>query len=118
MPVNLSVKKVDDALAQRLRDRAARNRRSLQQELVAILESAGGGPVTRSTVDRVREQRAPYLASRGRRIPPKSESALIIRQARDERTVSLADLYDRLEKLGVHTPSESTAWIRQMRSER
>ena len=33
MPVNLSVKNVPDALAQRLRERAHRNRRSLQREL-------------------------------------------------------------------------------------
>jgi plasmid stability protein len=42
MPVNLSVKNVPDELAERLRKRAARNRRSLQQELLSILESATG----------------------------------------------------------------------------
>ncbi|MBL8225321.1 MAG: hypothetical protein JNM50_08325 [Chromatiales bacterium] len=42
MPVNLSVKNVPDDLAERLRKRAARNRRSLQQELLSILESATG----------------------------------------------------------------------------
>lgn len=40
MPVNLSVKGVPDELAQRLRDRAAANHRSLQRELVVILEQA------------------------------------------------------------------------------
>ena len=40
MPVNLSVKNVPDALAERLRQRADRNRRSLQRELVSILEAA------------------------------------------------------------------------------
>jgi plasmid stability protein len=40
MPVNLSVKDVPDALADRLRQRAERNRRSLQKELLSILESA------------------------------------------------------------------------------
>lgn len=40
MPVNLSVKNVPDTLAQRLRDRAERNRRSLQRELLSILEAA------------------------------------------------------------------------------
>ena len=39
MPVNLSIKNVPDALAAKLRQRAARNRRSLQRELMAILES-------------------------------------------------------------------------------
>jgi plasmid stability protein len=42
MPVNLSVKNVPDDLAERLRRRAERNRRSLQRELISILEAAVG----------------------------------------------------------------------------
>ena len=44
MPVNLSVKNVSDALAAKLRERAERNHRSLQGELMAILEAAAGDP--------------------------------------------------------------------------
>ena len=44
MPVNLSVKKVPEALAARLRARAERNHRSLQGELMAILEAAASDP--------------------------------------------------------------------------
>lgn len=39
MPTNLSVKNVPDELAERLRARAARNHRSLQRELLSILEA-------------------------------------------------------------------------------
>jgi antitoxin FitA len=42
MPVNLSIKNVPDDLAERLRARAKRNRRSLQGELLAILEGVNG----------------------------------------------------------------------------
>jgi plasmid stability protein len=42
MAVNLSVKNVPDELAERLRQRALRNRRSLQRELLSILEAAVG----------------------------------------------------------------------------
>jgi plasmid stability protein len=42
VPVNLSVKNVPDELAELLRRRAARNHRSLQRELVSILETAVG----------------------------------------------------------------------------
>lgn len=42
MPVNLSIKNVPDALAQVLRDRATANRRSLQQELMCLLEQSVG----------------------------------------------------------------------------
>jgi antitoxin FitA len=40
MPVNLSIKEVPDTLADRLRARAERHRRSLQRELMAIIEQA------------------------------------------------------------------------------
>ena len=41
---NLSIKGVPDDLAERLRQRAARNHRSLQGELMAIIEQAAGEP--------------------------------------------------------------------------
>ena len=40
MPVNLSIKEVSDATADRLRARAQRHHRSLQGELMAIIERA------------------------------------------------------------------------------
>lgn len=40
MAVNLSVKDVPDDVAERLRQRAARNHRSLQGELMALVEQA------------------------------------------------------------------------------
>ena len=42
MAVNLSIKNVPEALAAKLRERAGRNHRSLQGELMAILEAAVG----------------------------------------------------------------------------
>ena len=40
MPVNLSIKNAPENVVQRLRERAARNHRSLQGELTAIIEEA------------------------------------------------------------------------------
>ena len=40
MPVNLSIKEVPEPMAERLRARAERNHRSLQGELMAIIEAA------------------------------------------------------------------------------
>ena len=40
MPVSLSIKAVPDALVEKLRRRAAGNHRSLQRELMAIVEAA------------------------------------------------------------------------------
>jgi plasmid stability protein len=44
MAVNLSVKNVPEAIAAKLRERAERNHRSLQGELMAILETAASDP--------------------------------------------------------------------------
>ncbi|HEY0877702.1 MAG TPA: Arc family DNA-binding protein [Zeimonas sp.] len=48
--VNLSIKAVPLELAQRLRERAARNHRSLQRELMAIIEAAAGAADTPSSI--------------------------------------------------------------------
>ena len=40
MPVNLSIKNTPDAIVTKLRERAKRNHRSLQGELMAILENS------------------------------------------------------------------------------
>ena len=50
MAVNLSVKNVPEDLAELLRRRAAANRRSLQKELLSILEAAVGRRAAASLV--------------------------------------------------------------------
>ena len=61
MPVNISVKNVPDDLAEKLRKRAKLHHRSLQGELMTILEEATG-PV-RLTMDEA-EQRLGALGLR------------------------------------------------------
>jgi plasmid stability protein len=47
VPVNLSIKNAPDRVVQRLRERAERHHRSLQGELLAIIEAAvQDGPLT------------------------------------------------------------------------
>ena len=77
MPVNLSVKDVPDDLAQALRDRARANHRSLQGELMAILEAHVG--VRPFKARRLLEE----VRSLGLRTP--AESTRIIRADRDRR---------------------------------
>ncbi len=89
MPVNLSVKNVPDALADRLRARAERNRRSLQRELLSILEAA---------VD----QRAPPA--------PLAPAA--------PRNLSIEEMAARARKLFPRGTPSSVAWIRAMRDSR
>lgn len=50
MSLNLSIKDVPNAIAERLRQRAARNHRSLQGELMAIIEQAASEPLPEAAV--------------------------------------------------------------------
>ena len=58
MSVNLSIKGVPETLAERLRARAERNHRSLQGELMQIIEQAAAEPAAAPAV-------APTAARRG-----------------------------------------------------
>jgi plasmid stability protein len=75
--VSLSVKNVPDALARALRKRAKRNHRSIQGELMHILES--------SLRPRIFDARA--LAARVRELglTTENDSAALVRDARDSR---------------------------------
>ena len=120
MPIDLSVKRVPDEIADQLRERAKRNHRSLQGELRAILEDAVARlePIStgREWTAYERSPAATLPAPSSWRIAPQSESALMIRQDRDGRTFGVRDLYDFVLRLGQGTPDESTRWIREDRS--
>ena len=78
MPVNLSIKNVPDDLADKLRQRARAAHRSLQGELMVILEQAAGEyqPVT---LGMIRERARAYGISTN------GDSVDLIRKDRDER---------------------------------
>jgi plasmid stability protein len=75
MPINLSIKNVPDDVASGLRNRAALNQRSLQQELLEILKQAAKGqaPVTIDVL----------LESAQRKKPALDEAASKVRAAQD-----------------------------------
>ena len=76
MSVNLSIKNVPDHVAEQLRKRARENHRSLQGELIAIIEHAVGGEKPLSPLDLLAEvQRL--------RLRTASESAAMVREDRD-----------------------------------
>ena len=82
MPVTLSIKHAPDHVVQRLRERAARNHRSLQGELLAIIEAAVREKPPFSATELLAEIRALGIQT-------PSASAEIIRADRDRD--SLAD---------------------------
>jgi plasmid stability protein len=89
VPINLSVKNVPDVLAGRLRARAERNRRSLQRDLLSILEAAVNEHAPTATL-------APA--------PP--------------RTLSIEEVAAQARKLFPQGTPSSVAWIRAMRDSR
>jgi plasmid stability protein len=78
MPVNLSIKNVPEEIVERLRDRAKRRHRSLQGELLAIVEAAveREGPLTPLEI---------LAKVQGLGLETRSESAEIVRTDRDSR---------------------------------
>jgi plasmid stability protein len=126
MSVNLSVKNVPEGLAAALRRRARRNHRSLQGELIAILNDSiardDAGAIARrgrtSITAREDATHTRWTPLGADTIAPRSESALMIRNMREGRTKTLADLFEELSALGGGTPSESAAIIRKSRSSR
>jgi plasmid stability protein len=79
MSVSLSIKDVPEEILERLRARAGRNHRSLQKELLAIIEAAAleDGEIT---VDELAE----YVKTLGISSPT-NESTAWIRELRDSR---------------------------------
>lgn len=76
MPATLSIKTVPDDTVRRLRVRAERHHRSLQGELLAILEAAVCEPAPLSPADLLAEVRRLDLAT-------PTEAALMVREMRD-----------------------------------
>jgi plasmid stability protein len=80
MAVNLSIKNVPDDIARGLRERAARNHRSLQKELLVIVGAAAREEES-VTVDVL------LAGARARGLTPSEEAAAIVRVSRDRRSV-------------------------------
>ena len=78
MPVSLSIKNAPDEIVKRLKERAERHHRSLQGELMAILEEAVGASRPLTSDDVLTEVRRLGLST-------PSEAAAMIREDRDGR---------------------------------
>lgn len=78
MSVNLSIKNVPEELAKKLKSRAAKHHRSLQGELMSILEE-GAKNTSRLSLDEILRE------TRKLGVRTKSEAAAMIRADRDAR---------------------------------
>jgi plasmid stability protein len=78
MAVNLSIKSVPDALVEKLRERAEKNHRSLQGELITILEETLEGSRVLSASEAIHQLQRIGLKTR-------SESTKLIREDRNRK---------------------------------
>lgn len=107
MPVTLTIKHVPDRVADKLRLRAAASHRSLQGELMAILEAAA-----LSSPPQAREPEPPrYAAKPLAKSPSKSVPA-------HGKRLTMGELWERARRLGPPSNSESAAIVRKLRDER
>ena len=101
MPTTFTIKQVPDDLADRLRRRAEDNRRSLQKELLNIIEGAAGLRAAEPPAPAYQPMPAPGAA-----------------RARKDSRLTLDQLWQRARKLGAAMPSESAASVRRDRDAR
>ncbi|TAK56420.1 MAG: Arc family DNA-binding protein [Gammaproteobacteria bacterium] len=109
MPVDFSVKRVPDAVARRLRERAQRHHRSLQRELLWILEAAS-----------TEERPLPGVAEPA---PGRYAGTATVqpgeRRRGSRRKLTLDELWERAQRLGPPIGGEAAArLIRRERDER
>jgi plasmid stability protein len=107
VPVTLTIKQVPDRVADKLRLRAAASHRSLQGELMAILEEAvsQGAPQARQP------EPPPYA------VKPTVKASSKTVPAHGKR-LTLDELWERARRLGPPSKSEAAALIRKLRDER
>ena len=105
MPVTLTIKQVPERIAARLRARAAGSHRSLQGELMVILEQAAAQP-NHGVAEKEPSRYAPAARRpRGKRQP-------------GERKLTLAEVWEMGRRAGLGSPPESVEIIRMARNER
>lgn len=115
MAVSLTIKNVPDKVAAALRARAAANRRSLQGELLALVEAvAGQRDVAPTPFPAVSEPQAGYRVRKPVRRPAKGAPRAV---ASGER-LTIEQLWLRAQRLGPSESSESAAIIRALRDAR
>ena len=113
MSQTLTIRNVPDALARKLKTRAERNHRSLQGEVMAILEHASAANTAEQTA-------APYRASltesgakttAPETAPQPAAGAL-------EKKLTIEEIWERGKRLGLSSPNESARIVRKLRDER
>jgi plasmid stability protein len=117
MAVDLFIQNVPEDLVARLQERAARSHRSLQEELLTVLVGR------HSRIDGLRRVRcahvlAPACAQRTLRTRQSCVDRLLEHAITESRRLTAREALAQVQALGLSTPSESAAWIREDRDAR
>jgi len=112
MATTFTIKQVPDEVADALRTRAARNRRSLQRELLLVMEEAARDV---GDASRAAEPARVYASDPGNDTGRNVKRA---RRASGRSRLTLAELWERSRALGPSSPAESAAIVRRDRDER
>ncbi len=113
MSQTLTIRNVPDSLARKLKTRAERNHRSLQGEVMAILERASVANTAEQPVE-------PYRASVTGSVT-KTEMPGTAPQPADgevEKKLTIEEIWERGKRLGLSSPNESARIVRKLRDER
>jgi plasmid stability protein len=113
MPINLTIRNVPDALARTLKLRAERNHRSLQGEVMAILEGAAVG-------SRAEEPATSYGTSSGMKVSVNDAEHNATKKSATSapEALTIQQLWERGRRHGLSSPDESTLIVRKLRDKR
>ena len=113
MSLNLTIRNVPDSLARKLKTRAERNHRSLQGEMMAILEQAS---VANTAEQPLKPYRASVTGSQAKTevsgTAPQPAGVAVGKR------LTIEEIWDRGKRLGLSSPNESARIVRKLRDER
>ena len=113
MSQTLTIRNVPDSLARKLKSRAERNHRSLQGEVMAILEHASAANTAEQSVESYRAFVTASLA--------KTEAPGTTPQPAEGtigKRLTIEEIWERGKRLGLSGPNESARIVRKLRDER
>jgi plasmid stability protein len=117
MPQNLTIRNVPDSLARKLKTRAERNHRSLQGEVMAILELASVPTIAEPPGERYRASAIGNAAQK--KVGSASDQIAEGSTGKSvDRKLTIEELWARGKRLGLSSPNESMRIVRKLRDER
>jgi len=113
MSQTLTIRNVPDALARKLKARAERNHRSLQGEVMAILEQVS---VANTAEQTIASYRAPVTEGAAQTAVPGTAPQPAGGMAGKKLTIE--EIWERGKRLGLSSPNDSASIVRKLRDER